>query len=69
MILHVNNYCNLSCEYCSSNVPYISKYHNEIDITRIPILLSYIQRYIPSDYFIKYIITGGETTLYKNIKR
>ena len=42
IMLHAVNYCNLSCEYCSSNIPYISKYHNEIDITRIPILLSYI---------------------------
>ena len=69
MILHVNNYCNLSCEYCSSNIPYISlkNQHDELDIIKLPILLNFIKRYIPIDYFIEYIITGGETTLYKNI--
>lgn len=70
IIFQVIDSCNLSCVYCSSNLPYTRQRQlelKEIDYRDLIILLEYIKKYIPRNFYIQYIITGGEPSLYNNI--
>ena len=69
-MLQVTEQCNLSCVYCSSNLPYTKyKEEKELNINEFILIMEYIKKYIPQDFYINYIITGGEPSLYKYIKQ
>ena len=70
IMFQVIDNCNLSCIYCSSNLPYTGQAEiKEIDYRELILLMEYIKKYIPRCFYIQYIITGGEPSLYSNISK
>ena len=61
------NYCNLACQYCSAQMPYINhSVKKEISLENIKIILYYLNKYF-SKFEISFSIKGGEPTLYHNV--
>lgn len=57
------NYCNLNCQYCSANMPYIDhKIKKEISLEIIKVIVYYVNKVFPQ-FKIVYSIKGGEPTL------
>ena len=60
--------CNLSCIYCSSHIPYTNTSDiRQINYNELLLFIRYVKKYIPDDFYIEYVLTGGEPSLYTNI--
>lgn len=68
VIFHVNDYCNFKCIYCCSNIPYLpNNTHKDINVYKLSLVINQIKKNISPDFFIKYVIIGGEPLVYKDI--
>lgn len=65
IILKLVNYCNFTCNYCISRIPYLPKesYHN-MSHKLMNLMVHYINKYLCNEYEIMYIVQGGEPTLH-----
>lgn len=69
-MFQVIDMCNLACKYCSSNLPYIEQQtHQKLNHNELILFIEYVKKYIPKDFHIQYIITGGEPSLHGEISQ
>lgn len=68
IILKLVNYCNFSCDYCISRIPYLPKeiYHS-MNYKLLNLMVHYINKYLGDEYEIIYIVQGGEPTLHPHL--
>lgn len=66
IILSINNYCNYSCSYCITDIPYVAlNNRRDMDYKLLNLLVYYVNKYL-INYDISYSLLGGEPLLHQN---
>lgn len=66
VFLHINNYCNYECPYCGYNVK-SQEIKFDYDIRKLKMFFTLFLDKIHKERKLRFVITGGETTLYPNL--
>lgn len=61
--IHVTNYCNFNCEYCSFGIPYKKDVSENFSIEKLKIAIMYVNKYL-ANFEIHPRIRGGEPLLH-----